>query len=438
MASGNIYANTQATGFTINFFLKTPDEPRQAWLAAPFFTTPEPINALTDKGCQVFLVVRFSPATHPAALKSALENPLVKVRYYTDQKFHTKLYVIDDVALVGSANLTDSGLKSNRELSVVLRQDRDAAFQQLPTVFDELWNYADVLTADVLRAYTQAFNQKRRPETEDAFERHLKQFVEPASPPSVVVDSAKVSKERSFIQKFRRKYDEILIPFHNEIVEATKKHGLGRVEYEGQDPQIEIGRFLGWLRLVHGSGDGWREKPLLPHGQREQRIAHYVSLWQSTHDIMGTDAYEAEQEIENISNIREFLSDPDELAQLDFDAVFDYLAGCHAFVERLRFASKGLGENLSGLERLRIQFTKDNTLKKTKDTINYLLSGDGDPIERAYDCIYNSKYKLDGFGEACVMELLGWGIPGRPPFNNRTIRGMRFLGYDVEHLVAGE
>lgn len=434
----DIYANTKATGFTINFFSEVATQAKQAWLAAPFLTTTEAIDILTAKGCEVSLIVRFSPVTLPAALKKAHENPRVRVRYFTDQKFHTKLYVVDDVALVGSANLTDSGLKANRELSIVLHQDRDIAFEQLPTVFDELWNYADVLTDDVLKAYTKAFNQPGRPHTEDAFEKFLKDFVPEASPPSIVVDSDKVSKERSFIQAFRRKYDEILIPFHNEIVELALKHGLGRKEYEGQDPQIEIGRFLGWLRLVHGSGDTWREAPLLPREEREKRIAEFVSVWQSTDDTVSTDMYEAEQEIKNISNIRQFLADPDQLERLDFDTIFDYLIGCHAFLERLRFVPKNLGSNLTGLQRLRIQFLRNNTIENTKETINYLLSGSGDPIVRAYDCIFNARYKLRGFGEACVMELLGWGVPGRPPFNNRTIRGMRFLGYDVENLVSGE
>ncbi len=36
------------------------------------------------------------------------------------------------------------------------------------------------------------------------------------------------------------------------------------------------------------------------------------------------------------------------------------------------------------------------------------------------------------------MELLGWGDPKRPPFNNRSIRGIRLLGFEVEQLVAGE
>lgn len=438
MALSELYANTGATGFTINFFMNAGPHPRSGLLAAPFFTTNDPIKALTDKGCDVRLIVRFSPITTPEALRQALENPRVKTRYFTGAKFHTKLYIIDDIALVGSANLTDRGLKANRELSVLLRQDRDEAFYALPGLFDELWNDADVLNKEVLREYEKAFKSKEKPQDEDAFEKFIHKFVKPAAPRSIVVGSEKKSKERAFIQGFRRKYDEILVPAHDEILDVAQLHGFGRPEYAGQDPQIEMGRFLGWLRLTQGSGDGWRETSLLSDPQdRAARIAEYVQVWQSTDDTVKGDMYHASAEIENIANIRTYLCDPNELDRLNFDELFRHLTGCHAFLERLRFVSKDIGENLSGLERLRIDFQKKNTLEAVVRTVRYLLADTGDAIERAYDCVYGS-YKLKGFGEACVMELLGWGDTKRPPFNNRSIRGIRLLGFDVEHLVAGE
>ncbi|WP_421951721.1 phospholipase D-like domain-containing protein [Pelagibacterium sp.] len=438
MALSELYANTGATGFTINFFMNAGPHPRSGLLAAPFFTTNDPIKALTDKGCDVRLIVRFSPITTPEALRQALENPRVKTRYFTDAKFHTKLYIIDDIALVGSANLTDSGLKANRELSVLLKQDRDEAFYALPGLFDELWNDADVLNEEVLREYEKAFKSKEKPQDEDAFEKFIHKFVKPAAPRSIVVGSEKKLKERAFIQGFRRKYDEILVPAHDEILNVAQQHGFGRPEYAGQDPQIEMGRFLGWLRLTQGSGDGWRETSLLNDPKnRAARIAEYVQVWQSTDDTVKGDMYHASAEIENIANIRTYLCDPNELFQLNFDELFRHLTGCHAFLERLRFVSNDIGENLSGLERLRTDFQKKNTLETVVRTVRYLLAGSGDAIERAYDCVYGN-YKLNGFGEACVMELLGWGDAKRPPFNNRSIRGIRLLGFDVEHLVAGE
>lgn len=106
-------------------------------------------------------------------------------------------------------------------------------------------------------------------------------------------------------------------------------------------------------------------------------------------------------------------------------------------MERLRFVSKDIAENLTGVERLRIDFQKKNTLEAVVRKVRYLLAGSGDSIERAHDCVYGN-YKLGECGEACVMALLDWGDAKRPPFNNRSIRGIRFLGFDVEHLLAGE
>lgn len=376
---------------------------------------------------------------HDAAGASrSLREPRVKLRYFTDAKFHTKLYIIDDAALVGSANLTLSGLQANRELSVVIRQDRDEAFYELPGLFDDLWNDADVLNDEVLRQYEKAFKSKEKPQDEHAFEKFIHNFVKPAAPKSIVIGSEKKSKERAFIQSFRRKYDEILVPAHNEILEIAQQKGFGRQEYAGQDPQIEMGRFLGWLRLTQGSGSGWRETALLSNpNDRAKRIGDYVQMWQSTDDTVKGDVYHASAEIENIANIRTYLCDPTELTQLSYDDLFRYLTGCHAFLERLRFVSKDIGADLSGLERLRIDFQENNTRETVVRTVEFLLSGPGDAIERAYDCVYG-QYRLKGFGEACVMELLGWGDPIRPPFNNRSIRGIRLLGFDVEHLVAGE
>lgn len=426
----NVYSNTSRTGFTVDFFGHVFVNPKQALLAAPFFTTYSPIKRLTERGCQVSLIIRLCEATDPHALKQALSDPLVSIRYYTDRKFHPKLYIIDDVALVGSANLTTSGLQANREVSVTLLRDRDSAFQELPGIYDNLWNYADVLTGKILSSFEKIYKNHSIARKRAEFDKALSDVIPEVAPHSIVVGSGKVSKERSFLQSFKRKYDEVLIPFHNEIMEVANSINFGRPEYIGADPQIEMGRFLGWVRLVHGSGDLWRENNLGNLRERSSRIRHYVSEWQSTSDTVARDMYDAEQELKNINYIREVFKNSSHLNSLSYDEIFDALIGCHAFLEQLRF-TKG------GLEGLRADFSKRNKLSDIKVTLTYLTQGPGDQIQRAYDCLYDSKYRLERFGEASIMELLGWTSPNRPPFNNRTIRGMRFLGYDVEQFVAG-
>src|SRR5206468_258232 len=110
-------------------------------------------------------------------------------RYYTDERFHAKFYIIDDVALVGSANLTNAGLKANREMSVVVHRERDSAFEALPGFFDVLWDYADVLTQGIVDEYEKAFRSLERPSGEEEFDKFLSRFVTPCVPPNIRVDS---------------------------------------------------------------------------------------------------------------------------------------------------------------------------------------------------------------------------------------------------------
>jgi hypothetical protein len=112
----DIYGNTSATGFSFDFFELTAPRAKSALLASPFYSTYDPVGALTSRGCDVRMIVRLCSVTIPEALRKAHLDPKVTIRYFTDQRFHAKFYVVDDIAMVGSANLTNAGLKTNREV----------------------------------------------------------------------------------------------------------------------------------------------------------------------------------------------------------------------------------------------------------------------------------------------------------------------------------
>jgi hypothetical protein len=174
-------------------------------LASPFFSTYDPIERLTKRGCEVKLIVRLCSVTPPKVIAQALADPLVTLRYFTSREFHAKLYIVDDQALVGSAtvafglkierdlhfapNLTNAGLMSNREVSIVVRKDRDAVFDELPGLFDLFWSYAGVMTPDILAAYQTAFRQIGNPKEEAEFEQLLTKHVGKADPPSAIAGS---------------------------------------------------------------------------------------------------------------------------------------------------------------------------------------------------------------------------------------------------------
>ncbi len=420
----DVYGNSAQTGYTIDFFTLNAPGAKNAFLACPFFSTYEPVRNLTERGCEVRLLVRLCSITPPPVLREALSDRLVTIRYFTSREFHAKLYIVDDNALIGSANLTVSGLNTNREVSVVLNRERDACFEELPGLFNWFWDYADVLNEEVLQAYTLAFRSIGRPTEEAQFEKELGRHVPLVAPPSAKVGSDIVSAKRSFLQSLRRKYDEQLLPAYDEVRTQFTADGRRRAEYGAGDPEIEINRFLGWSRLVHAPGDSWKQTPLTDGDARALRVQAMIDGWHSAATVGAGDMVDEDSEVEKIERLRSTFSTAEGIRALGYDDLFDTLTSCHAFLELLRFVSGGL----SGLRK---DFAERNSLSRIQNTLVHLLHGQGTSLERAYDCIFSEKYKLGRFGESCVMELIGWMDPKRPPINGRTIKALRFFGYDV-------
>jgi phosphatidylserine/phosphatidylglycerophosphate/cardiolipin synthase-like enzyme len=66
---------------------------------------------------------------------------LVLKRTSTNGIFHAKLYVIDDtIAMSGSANLTDPGMKGNREIMHISETPQEV--QVMKAVFEKFWQEA--------------------------------------------------------------------------------------------------------------------------------------------------------------------------------------------------------------------------------------------------------------------------------------------------------
>ena len=421
----DVYANTRETDFTINFFMKTAKGAQTAALACPFFTHYEAVKLLTDHGCEVQLLVRLCDATDPRALRQAQADARVKVKYFTSRLFHAKFYIVDDVALVGSANLTGAGLRDNRELSILMRREEDEAFSELPGLFDELFEEADQLDQAVIRAFEETLKRHPKSSADEDFEKDLTSQIPPAHPRSTIVGSGKKSKVRSFLQRFKTRYEKLGSALA-ELEERFKADDRRRPEFLGGDLDIEISRFLGWVRIAHAPGDSWADQPLRDRAGRGQQIEALMDLWFATDDVTKGDMIYAERELANIEQIRTNFASSHSIEALTYDEIFDTLSRCHAFYELLRF-TKG---SIAGL---RVKFAELNPASNIKRNLIYLLHGRNpiDPLARAYDCLNDKAYKLRGFGESCTMELLGWIDVDRHPINGRTIRALRYLGFEV-------
>ena len=205
-----------------------------------------------------------------------------------------------------------------------------------------------------------------------------------------------------------------LIPAYREVERVYKSLGRRRAEFIGADLDIELNRFLRVDKnLVHAPGNSWSQSQIRKDANLDDNIRRYAELWLDGTGYVHNEMATAIQELHNISRMKNNFASPDSIEALNYDELFDTLLGCHAFLELLRFTQ-------GGLPGLRQDFLARNTPVQIKRALAFLLHDAGDIFERAYDVIYNEKYKLGQFGEFCVMELVGWMDPTRPPFNGKS------------------
>lgn len=73
-------------------------------------------------------------------LFKALESKKVEIHIYTKEHLHAKMYLLDDIAFVGSSNLSLSGFNLNSELNISL-EDKDN-LAELNAWFKEKWEHS--------------------------------------------------------------------------------------------------------------------------------------------------------------------------------------------------------------------------------------------------------------------------------------------------------
>ena len=91
-------------------------------------------------------------------LDKLISEGKVKFKIYTKGRLHAKAYIFDykegkgyekGIAIVGSSNLTLSGLTNNTELNVVVNGNEN--HNQLTKWFEELWNESEDFNEDLMK-----------------------------------------------------------------------------------------------------------------------------------------------------------------------------------------------------------------------------------------------------------------------------------------------
>ncbi len=400
--------------FTINFFYENAIGVQSALLACPFFSNANPLKILNEAGCRrTRLLIRLCGSTSPVALAAARELPNVQIRYFTSESFHAKFYILDNMALIGSANLTGAGMMSNRELSVVVSSASEW-FDEIPSLFEELWDSAGVLTDHALSTFANWHRSLGGVKQEPAIDG-----VDKAAPETIKVGSGGVTRERTYLDTYRREYFEVLIPNYRIVADIFKSTNRRHPNLQSTSLRYEIDRFLSWVKLTFTTDETLLTNPIRLGADLRTNIESHIAKWFES--SQSTD----EDRLARLSRLRNIFATSENLQDIEFSSLTDSLLGVAAFDEQLRFTKGGKASLVQA-------FQKDNDSKRVRMNFDHLAFGTSDFVQRTYDCIYSADYRIAHFGRNCITELFGWiNHEDVPPLNGRGIKALRYLGFDV-------
>ena len=253
----SLYSNGPDKDFVRSPYARLIATTSDLFVASPYVTLTTELLDAAKAGKRIRLLVGLNAATSPTALRAIFGVGNIAIRYYT-RRFHAKVYVFDNCALVGSSNLTDGGMQSNREATMLLEQSDQ--LQDLRTLCEELWGNAPVLTSEVLTTFeksNQGFGKYMDPNVK------IEKDLGKQEPPNILVGSGKKTSEYLFLQALYRRVYEQFKPAFDEVTATLSEDGMHRLEWSGADRASETNRFLNWVRLNHGAGSDWQKFPVL-------------------------------------------------------------------------------------------------------------------------------------------------------------------------------
>ena len=361
-----IYSNgPQQRDYVIKPFKRLIDSASRLYLAAPYFSFADPILEAAARGKHVRLLVGLNAATIPTALEKVHGEPGIDVRFLT-RRFHAKIYIFGDAALLGSSNLTDAGLHSNREAVMCLDQPEDTAdVDDILALFLELWESGRVLTTEVLLSFSTA-RDKFRPTGRDP-DRAIEDAVGRVEPANIDVASRQKTTRRIFEEELRRQVHEQYGPAFAEVTAFLEAEDLRHPDLARLALPFETNRFLNYVRLTHAVGDdAWQSAPLRTKEDRRAAIIHHGREWNETQDHLVSEDY-----FTRLEAVDHVFKSANSFADRDRDDITNGLMSIHAFSDQFRFV-KG------GWENLPTEFwdQNGNDVAHVKSTLSHLHLGE--------------------------------------------------------------
>jgi len=410
--------------FVINELERLAENDLDVYIASAFFTDAEVVEKLLSKGCRVYLVVRLGFPTSPQAIERVSRHPNVQLRIYTSHTYHPKLYIFgDELALVGSANLTRAALLTNQEV-VVSVDSADQRFGELMSIFQDYWDGAEVLTDAQLATYRAYFKLFAKHDDEvEALGKKVLAELGTTSPDNIERFRPRAAKSSLFASNFRRTYQESVAAF-NTVRQAYMEFGYRKAGEEQIPLRLEIDSFISYVREKVANGDTWKWEPIRPASEQGELIKRLIDDWSRE----PWPHFEYTIVPNNYPRLKRVFDSPDTILAANDDDLFDALATLHSFHDRFRFFA-------GGLPTWKREFRTYNEPKRLRETLAYLVHGHDDIVQRMANSIFDSSYKLNEFGRANVQELIGWcNREELPILNGRTTKVLRYFGSNVRQI----
>lgn len=421
-----LFTNSSArSDFLRRLFDERCATPTNAQIAVAFLTDAAPILRLADRGSQIRVIVRLGYPTAPDALRALLNNPRVLPRYINNETFHPKLYLFNGWgAVVGSSNMTRAALTTNQEVNVVIPAE-DERYDELLALFAEYWGQVAPLSSIVIDEYERIYERHREARRGisqmDEEVRGLRQ----TSIENVRRDLPVPDARDLFLDEYRATYQGFLNAFRT-VERVYTAIGRRKVPESSVPLRIEIDSFLSWLRDQHATGESYETAPILAGNALESKTRQFIEQWH----VGEYRWFDNEVVARRYPLISHAFRSEEAIAEASFDAILEALSCENSFYDRLRFFKGGHETHLK-------VFRESNSLDRVRRSLRYLVFGTDDHVVRMARCIFDAEFKLNEFGRSAVQELVGWVNNDNIPIcNSRTLRSLRWLGYDVD-LVGG-
>nr|WP_315024349.1 DEAD/DEAH box helicase [uncultured Aminipila sp.] len=168
-----LFNDTSRANTVLSNLTKELDQCESFWFSVAFITKSglivlkETLKKLCERGIKGrILTTDYLAFNEPDALRELLRFSNLDVKVFTEEHFHTKGYMFKKgniyTLVVGSSNLTQNALKTNKEWNLKITSlNQGELIEQTISEFELMWTQANVLTEEWIKQYEKVYLENK-------------------------------------------------------------------------------------------------------------------------------------------------------------------------------------------------------------------------------------------------------------------------------------